>query len=392
MSYKLCKSYISQKLRAAYGAAGRKRMQSLSHEERRILSQKGIAARRKLLDAHILPDKECKFCGKLFRPRPSNYLARTFCSLTCHYSSQRTRTLARRARCCVVCGMQFASVVQATTCSKKCGYVFRKLKHRKPAICVTCGREFWPATYPNAKHKWCSLKCYRQYRNQHGWVSFTCPVCAVVFKREYGSTKRSKRHFCSRRCARMFHCGENSPAYRGGSNPNRGTAWIPIAELVRERDGRICRKCGKTEEVNGQKLSVDHVWPWRMFDDKASANLLGNLVSLCRSCHSRKGSRAEALLMRGDRQEFDAYCRSIGDAISAVVPEHIQERLRKVVADAAARQQTTRSRCCANCGVHSRVLVKARCHTCYNFYHKYNKDRVPYKGAFRSKVRGQSAK
>jgi hypothetical protein len=36
-----------------------------------------------------------------------------------------------------------------------------------------------------------------------------------------------------------------------------------LAETIRQRDGYRCQRCNKTQDENGQKLSVDHIIAWR---------------------------------------------------------------------------------------------------------------------------------
>jgi len=52
-------------------------------------------------------------------------------------------------------------------------------------------------------------------------------------------------------------------------------------ERIRERDGRCCVLCGKTEKKNGQRLSVYHL------NGKKSDDRDINLVSLCKACMYR---------------------------------------------------------------------------------------------------------
>lgn len=96
-----------------------------------------------------------------------------------------------------------------------------------------------------------------------------------------------------------FTVGEAHPNWRGGSDPNRGAEWVKLSDQIRVRDCRECCRCFKTEQANGQRLSVDHIIPWRLLTDKAVANDPRNLASLCRSCHSLK-LKYERKLLRGD--------------------------------------------------------------------------------------------
>ena len=58
-----------------------------------------------------------------------------------------------------------------------------------------------------------------------------------------------------------------------------------LRERIRERDGRICQFCERTEEENlkkhGKKLEIHHI------DYDKENNDEFNLVSLCKNCHSK---------------------------------------------------------------------------------------------------------
>jgi 5-methylcytosine-specific restriction endonuclease McrA len=118
--------------------------------------------------------------------------------------------------------------------------------------------------------------------------------------RTVAAIKRVKHTFCSRECTRKFHVGENSPLYRGDKDPNRGAAWNKLAASIRERDNYCCRRCGLCEWGQPDKLSVDHIRPWRSFKDKTEANHPDNLAALCRVCHSYKTTVIEKAWLRGD--------------------------------------------------------------------------------------------
>lgn len=52
-------------------------------------------------------------------------------------------------------------------------------------------------------------------------------------------------------------------------------------ELIRERDGRICKICMKTEKENGKQLDIHHInYNKNDCDPK-------NMISLCHSCHMK---------------------------------------------------------------------------------------------------------
>lgn len=137
----------------------------------------------------------------------------------------------------------------------------------------------------------------------------TCAQCGAVFQRRTEHVKRVNRVFCSPECFIRFNRGKNSPVWRGGHDPNRGPNWQRRAELIRERDGRSCVRCGRSEDENGEKLSVDHRIPWR-YIPKRHANHPDNLVSLCRFCHSWK-TAAENRWIAGNMQAISDYLRDV---------------------------------------------------------------------------------
>lgn len=73
---------------------------------------------------------------------------------------------------------------------------------------------------------------------------------------------------------------ENHPQWNGG------TSFLPycpkfndeLKEIIRERDGRICQLCFRTEQENRRKLDVHHVH----YDKE---NCEPDLISLCNKCN-----------------------------------------------------------------------------------------------------------
>lgn len=84
-----------------------------------------------------------------------------------------------------------------------------------------------------------------------------------------------------------FNAGENHSQYiedrshvsvDGDGYP---LSFVDIQESIRDRDGRCCVECNKSEEENGQKMSVHHI------DEDRENSDPNNLVSLCRACHAK---------------------------------------------------------------------------------------------------------
>lgn len=84
--------------------------------------------------------------------------------------------------------------------------------------------------------------------------------------------------------------GPNSPSWLGGKSfePYPITWSFQLREMIRERDGRKCAKCGKNEkDNNGKRLDVHHI-------DYDKKNIESeNLISLCISCHRKSNHNRE---------------------------------------------------------------------------------------------------
>ncbi len=205
------------------------------------------------------------------------------------------------------------SCLASKTCSARCGYQLRKAASPE-RVCLRCGKSYRP--YPSALargSRYCSRDCYiAAVGVRPAMVERTCPQCGAVFKRTQAAIRRVRNAYCGSECRTAASVGEGSTSWRGGTDAYRGRNWDKISEQIRERDGRRCRRCGVHESALKQRLSVDHVIPWRTFTDEAAANDPKNLVSLCRPCHSRKG-RAERLWLQGDVLDMWRYQLAVAE-------------------------------------------------------------------------------
>lgn len=257
-------------------------------------------------------EKACERCGKaLARQKPSRMARIRFCSTSCAYA-RRIETNPKRQRPCPVCSKPIGNG-DTRTCSSRCGYELRKREtHGHQRACGHCGVKYWPRGM--VRQRFCSVKCLRAFTAKRpAFVEAVCVKCGAKFRRTIAALKRVRNAFCSRECVRAFHVGENAPMFRGDKDPNRGAAWNRLAAAIRLRDSYSCRRCGRCEHGTArlEKLSVDHVKPWRSFTDKIAANHPANLVSLCRPCHSYKTTVVERALLRGDVVTFKQWVKSL---------------------------------------------------------------------------------
>jgi DEAD/DEAH box helicase domain-containing protein len=119
--------------------------------------------------------------------------------------------------------------------------------------------------------------------------------------------------------------------------PDYGPDWPEQRRRARERDRFTCQHCQALESVTGREHDVHHIVPFRRFgylpgenDAHAQANDLGNLITLCRSCHAR--------VDHGPREGTVATLQGLGHLLRHVAPLFLMCDLRDI-------RVTTRLRC-----------------------------------------------
>ncbi len=119
-------------------------------------------------------------------------------------------------------------------------------------------------------------------------------ACTFEVRAKMSIAHKGKKHS-------VEHIAKNSVAKRGNKNPN----WIDgssnvyppewteaLREFIRERDGRVCQLCAKTEKGNGQKLDIHHI------DYNKDNCVEYNLISLCIPCHMKTNKNREQCQIR----------------------------------------------------------------------------------------------
>ena len=156
-------------------------------------------------------------------------------------------------------------------------------QYRKTKKCK-CGKMIWKES---KKCKSCANKGKNNPNYIHGkTIVNTCAKC--------GKEISCHAIHCGSCAKKKFH---NNRSVKGNKNPNWRGGYSPapypkefndkLKELIRIRDNHTCQICGK-RIVNGKhKLSVHHI-----DYDKTNCSL-SNLISLCKSCHSKTNVRRE---------------------------------------------------------------------------------------------------
>ena len=197
-------------------------------------------------------------------------------------------------------------------------------------ICQTCGEEFWvwPSVIKYLGAKFCSKKCYLEStkipENNPNWrggkIELICQWCGKKYFRNKHQINKSK--YCCQLChnkangnnlkgthilektkqkislsrlgvPRLNFRAENASNWKGGiaKLPYRYEFNEELKNKIRKRDNYKCRICEKSQEQSlieiRKKLDIHHI------DYSKDNNLEDNLITLCRSCHSKTNFKRE---------------------------------------------------------------------------------------------------
>lgn len=194
--------------------------------------------------------------------------------MKCHHSIQHGESLLKDN--CEVCGDEFRSTQDnRKTCSTECMSEMYQEKFKDRDI-------DWGDKISEARRG-----VSPDIPRRADIVDVECGYCEEDFS--IIEWEVQNRAYCSEECRKEAlsekFSGRGNPAWRHGDHVDSyGDGWGKIAKTVRERDGE-CVLCGS--DGGPRALDVHHIIPIREYDEPEEANVMENLVSLCRSCHMK---------------------------------------------------------------------------------------------------------
>ena len=203
-------------------------------------------------------------------------------------------------RYCKVCNTEYTGHKSKIYCSVECrkigkppiwnkgktGLPANRPRNGKEKTCKICGKSFYVSKVRLNAH-YCSHECYLKERwgNSHR-VTIVCVICGKEFE-DYALTNRKVcSDLCKRENLSRMQQGEKCRFWRGGKMAPYVGEWKTQRRAARERDGHKCVLCGSTD-----RIQVHHIIPYRY----SQSHNLDNLVTLCRSCHSREELKVNPL-------------------------------------------------------------------------------------------------
>ena len=172
---------------------------------------------------------------------------------------------------------------------EKFGYYARDLKPQSAkkivAVCDDCGKvRISPKSHYHARCISCANKGERNHNHGKHHSEDTRKKLSDARKGKHPSEEARKKMSDARK-------GEKNANWRNGTSfePYCEKFNEPFKEYIREKFGRVCFLCSKTEEENGKRLSVHHV------NGNKNCGCDGDetcqFIPLCAKCHSKVHSK-----------------------------------------------------------------------------------------------------
>ena len=174
---------------------------------------------------------------------------------------------------------------------------------KRDIYCLDCGKILHKLAYKdgNKRCKSCAAKGKNNANYKHGklLMKVNCEICGVLLSKEAAFQNSTRCRKCQKKGIKLSKSHiekirakcqmENNPNWKGGKSfEPYPLGWnVTFKEQIRYRDGYKCQLCGKDEIENKRKLDVHHI-------DYNKINIsLSNLISLCKSCHTRTNCNRE---------------------------------------------------------------------------------------------------
>jgi len=242
---------------------------------------------------------ECIQCGKPVRVYPSQLLTKKFCSKKCRGIWQSTNIRGENHP------LYGKKIVKST------GKNNPNWKPKREIVCLQCGKKK-TVRYGDINAKFCSTKCHGEWKvenacgeNNPHWKPGRKVICLECEQEFRVKASDINAKFCSIKCHGKWRSKNISDETR--QKMSASIQGVPLSEWkgyavekqycekfnndCRERNrdkyGRVCFICGKTEPENGKRLSVHHV---DRNKDQGCNDHNWQLIPLCVSCHAQAHS------------------------------------------------------------------------------------------------------
>ncbi|MDX1746008.1 MAG: HNH endonuclease signature motif containing protein [Halobacteriales archaeon] len=218
--------------------------------DRELTTERGMRQHHTKVHGVPLPNRTCKGCGTAFHDTKAG---RSYCD-DCNPNAGEHNGNWRGGR-------------ETATC-QLCGAEFRFYPSEKKGVyCPTCVEE---------SDEFLGTPYHEVHEIER--IDRECDHCGEEMSVLQTDRKRGRGRFCSHECLCLWMSKDGATSY------NRG--WFRPRRSALERDDYTCQECGKSATELGQSPDVHHIRPVRLFEDPEDAHHLGNLISLCRSCHT----------------------------------------------------------------------------------------------------------
>lgn len=205
-----------------------------------------------------LPNRTCKGCGTEFYDPKSRLKFCNDCNPNAGENNGNWNAAKERATC-QICASEFSYYpsnkegVYCSDCVESASGLLPEnpaTRERVSKACLHCSSqiEACPSRVADRKRGlFCDLDCYGSWLSEN-----------VV--------------------------GDDHHQWEGGTL-DYGRKWWRVRREALKRDDYTCQNCGETPTELGQNPDVHHIERVRSFDQPQMAHSLGNVITLCRSCH-----------------------------------------------------------------------------------------------------------